>query len=67
MAQMVCSICNGIKEYKQGVGWKCNSCGNITVEDEISESVIDKLDKANSFRERYFFKEALEAWNRVLQ
>lgn len=67
MAQMVCSICNGIKEYKQGVGWKCNSCGNITVEDEISESIIDKLDKANSFRERYFFKEALEACNRVLQ
>ena len=68
MAQIKCSVCGGVKEYIQGVGWKCKSCGDhISFDNEISDSVIDKLDKANSFRERYFFKESLEVCNQILK
>ena len=67
MLQIKCSVCGGIKEYIKGVRWECKFCGDISLDNEISNSVIDKLDKANSFRERYFFKESLEVCNQILK
>lgn len=66
MVQINCSICGGKKIYKQGQGWVCQSCKDTTFDDDITESMRDKLDKANSFRERYFFDEALNICNEIL-
>lgn len=66
MAQMVCSICGGKMNYKEGRGWVCQSCGIEILENELSDQIIDKLDKANSFRNRYFFDEALLECNNIL-
>lgn len=64
---MKCPACGGACTYEIGKGYVCNSCMNVYSAEEISDTIIDKLNYANERRsENYDFDGALQLCTEAL-
>lgn len=68
MASIKCFACGGKCNFKDGKGYVCDHCGNEYNGVEIQDTVIDKLNHANTKRiEDYDFEGALRLCHEVFK